>query len=346
MSIHCKCNIICKNGRKIWFKKNDNLRIMVNCNQSCSKEELRQEVSTQQIYRVRQRAKKANEGSWVKQYNKLGQCVEVLKEFNPGSTIVLKTQMRGNIFLIAYVIVDIENQNTWESFIEILKEDLGMENSHGYAFITDKQKGLGNAIQSLMPNEEHGHCLRHLCNNFKKKHIGLALKQTLWDAARSTSIPWWQAIMEKLTNKDLEAYKWLNTKPANNWSMSHFKEEFKCDILQNNLCEAFHGAITKVKDKPILIMLRVIMKDLIFRMANRRLPGDALAKMDLCGIPCAHAMTCIPRKHQDPHIYVGDCYKQATYLRAYSPIITPTLTPDQWPNHFKSPLNRGRPWSF
>lgn len=122
-----------------------------------------------------------------------------------------------------------------------MKEYLGMENSHGYAFITDKLKDLGNAIQSLMPNAEHRYCVRYLYNNFKKKHSGLALKQTLWDATRSTSIPWWQAIMEKLKNEDLEAYKWLNTKPANNWIRSHFKEEFKCNILLNNLCEAFIG---------------------------------------------------------------------------------------------------------
>ncbi|KAM1180178.1 hypothetical protein ACFX13_019610 [Malus domestica] len=76
--------------------------------------------------------------------------------------------------------------------------------------------------------------------------------------------------MEKLKNEDFKAYKWLNTKPANNWSRSHFKEEIKCDILLNNLCEAFNGAIAKARDKPILTMLRMIMKYLMVRMANRR----------------------------------------------------------------------------
>lgn len=56
-----------------------------------------QVVSTQQIYRAWQKAKKANKGSWVEQYNKLGQYVEVLKETNPSSTVVLKTQMRGHV---------------------------------------------------------------------------------------------------------------------------------------------------------------------------------------------------------------------------------------------------------
>ncbi|XP_070669037.1 uncharacterized protein [Malus domestica] len=105
----------CKNGRRIWFKKNDDVRIRVNYENGCPfllygdpdwaieafkaavKRDYGQEVLIQQIYRARQRAEKANKGSWVKQYNKLGQYVEVLKETNLGSAVVLKIQMRGNV---------------------------------------------------------------------------------------------------------------------------------------------------------------------------------------------------------------------------------------------------------
>ncbi|KAB2609016.1 hypothetical protein D8674_012184 [Pyrus ussuriensis x Pyrus communis] len=303
--IHCKSNP----GfftYKIWFKKNDNVRIRVNS---------------------RQRAEKVKKGSWVEQYNKLGQYVEVLKETNLGSTVVLKTQMKGNVYRFQRIYIS-----------------------------------LGNAIQSLMSNAEDKHCVRHLYNNFKKKHI----------------IPWWQAIMEKLKNEDLEAYKWLNTKPANNWSRSHFKEEFKC----------FQGAIAKARDKPIL--LKMIMKDLmkiidklkqnggyciatltenmkyqVGTMSKKKFDVDLATrkctckKWDLCGIPCALAIAYILRK-QNPYMYMDDCYKQAAYLRAYSHVITPMPTPDQWPNHVvtstsnspgskkrvKSPPKRGRPWRF
>ncbi|KAB2608792.1 hypothetical protein D8674_011960 [Pyrus ussuriensis x Pyrus communis] len=274
--IHCKSNP----GfftYKIWFKKNDNVRIRVNS---------------------RQKVEKVNKGSWVEQYNKLGQYVEVLKETNLGSTIVLKTQMKGNI----------ENQSTWEWFIEIL-----------------------NSWQ---------------CYSISN------------DATRLILVPWWQAIMEKLKNEDLEAYK------------------------------CFQGAIAKARDKPI--SLKMIMEDLmkiidklkqdggyciatltenmkyqVGTMSKKKFDVDLATrkctckKWDLCGILCAHAIACIFRK-QDPHMYMDDCYKQAAYLRVYSLVITPMPTPDQWPNHVvistsnspgskkrvKSPPKRGRPWRF
>ncbi|XP_050125635.1 uncharacterized protein LOC126602828 [Malus sylvestris] len=358
-----------KNGRNVWFKKNDKERIraiyMKGCpfviygsrlhesttfqiktfemNHVCTRDEnvfwlnskflaeryanelmidpdwsielfrptiqkdYRQEVTTQQIYRARQRAEKLNRGTWVEQYNKLEQYAAILKQTNPGSIVFIKTQMRGDIrifqrmyicfdackigfkqgcrpvigldgyfvkgqhpgqilaavgidgnngmFPIAYAVVEIENQSTWEWFLEILIDDLSMENSATYAFITNKQKGLGNAIQRLMPNAEHRHCVRHLYNNFKKKYSGLALKQTLWEAARATTIPWWQDIMDNLQQENKDACDWLHVKPAYNWSRSHFRTYYKCDILLNNLCEAFNASIVKARDKPILTML-------------------------------------------------------------------------------------------
>ncbi|KAM1091099.1 hypothetical protein PS2_018270 [Malus domestica] len=234
-----------------------------------------------------------------------------------------------------------------------------------------------------MPNAEHRHCVRHLYNNFKKKYSGLALKQTLWEAARATTIPWWQDIMDNLQQENKDAWDWLHVKPAYNWSRSRFRTYYKCDILLNNLCEAFNASIVKARDKPILTMLQIIRKNLTVRMANRRvaalkwkgsvgpriekiieklkyesghciayLVGDmkyqvshlsgrefavdlaartcSCRRWDLCGIPCPHDIACILRKGQDVALYVDDCYKKATYLKAYAPVISPLPGQDQW----------------
>ncbi|CAL8106809.1 unnamed protein product [Prunus armeniaca] len=76
--------------------------------------------------------------------------------------------------------------------------------------MSDKQKGLGQAIRDLMHTVEHRHCVRHLHNNFKiAGHSGLALKQRLWVAARSTTIPTFEAEMEKMLSQSYAAYRWL-----------------------------------------------------------------------------------------------------------------------------------------
>ncbi|KAI5322537.1 hypothetical protein L3X38_031609 [Prunus dulcis] len=57
------------------------------------------------------------------------------------------------------------------------------------------------------------------------------------DVVRATTVPWWEAEMEKIRDLFGEAYKWLEDRPASHWSISHFKTGGMCDMLLNNLCQ-------------------------------------------------------------------------------------------------------------
>lgn len=63
----------------------------------------------------------------------------------------------NEIFPIAYGVLEIEDTKTWSWFLEIF---FRIVNGNGCVFITDKQKGLGKAIENLMPASEHRHCVR------------------------------------------------------------------------------------------------------------------------------------------------------------------------------------------
>ena len=93
--------------------------------------------------------------------------------------------------------VEKEMYKSWKWFIENLIEDLSIENDHVWTFISDKQKGLQLALDELMPNAEYRHCIRHLYNNFKLKHKGLALKNLLFEASKlqenATLIDQWRS---------------------------------------------------------------------------------------------------------------------------------------------------------
>jgi hypothetical protein len=44
------------------------------------------------------------------------------------------------IFPIALAIVEVEDTNTWKWFLSTLKEDLGIENTRPWTFMSDRQK--------------------------------------------------------------------------------------------------------------------------------------------------------------------------------------------------------------
>ncbi len=92
----------------------------------------------------------------------------------------------NQMYPIAYAIVESECRDSWAWFLKLLGADLCLHNSHGFSWISDKHKGLVDAIAEMFPHSEHRHCVKHLHNNFKVHHKSLLLKQTLWAAAKSS----------------------------------------------------------------------------------------------------------------------------------------------------------------
>ncbi|KAL6508652.1 hypothetical protein OROGR_023363 [Orobanche gracilis] len=77
----------------------------------------------------------------------------------------------NSLYPIAYAVVEKEKTDTWKWFLEYLQEDLDIpEHATNFTFMSDKQKGLINAVESLFPDAEHIFCVVHLYNNMKIHH--------------------------------------------------------------------------------------------------------------------------------------------------------------------------------
>ncbi|KAL6201483.1 hypothetical protein ACLB2K_025197 [Fragaria x ananassa] len=76
--------------------------------------------------------------------------------------------------------------------------------------------------------------------------------------------------MDEMNMVKHKAVDWFDDKNPSHWSRAFFKEETKCDILLNNLCESFNFSILLVRDKLILAMLERIRMDMMVRNTNRR----------------------------------------------------------------------------
>lgn len=106
------------------------------------------------------------------------------------------------------------------------------------------------------------------------EYKGLALKQQLKFITRTTTVPCFNEEMNKMLNMSGAIHNWLAEKYPRNRSMTHFKTFSKCDILMNNLCEAFNISILNAGDKPILAMLERIRLYIMLLMATRRITYD------------------------------------------------------------------------
>ncbi|XP_062093998.1 uncharacterized protein LOC133800035 [Humulus lupulus] len=292
-----------------------------------------------------------------------------IKGVHPGQ-LLTTVGIDGNnqMYPIAFVVVEIENKDSWSLFLDLLKVNLKIENSNHWSFITDNQTGLEQALKGLwdegVPKAKHRHCARHLEKNFNKVFRDKTLKDLLWKAAREVTIRRFEAVMLEIKSIiDEEAYNWLLATCPHHWSISHFRTQPKCDILVNNMCEGFNGtkSILATRDRPILLMLERIRMYMMQRLTKNRHSvimwesniaprvATVLEKNKLeagSHIPTKgsefmyqvmniHVIAAIWHKREDPMTYVSKWYTKEYYMKAYAQQIFPIRNQDEWPRSGK-----------
>ena len=80
--------------------------------------------------------------------------------------------------------------------------------------------------------------------------------------------------MEEIKIISLLAYDWLKDKDPKNWSRTSFKTRLICDILLNNLCEAFNSVIFGARDKHIITMLEIKRRYIGKRIETKIVEGS------------------------------------------------------------------------
>jgi hypothetical protein len=122
-------------------------------------------------------------------------------------------------------------------------------------------------FEEMFESVEHRLCLRHLYANFKKKFGGGTLiRDLMMGAAKATYIQEWEAKMKELKAIKEPAWEWLMKIPTKSWCKHAFSFYPKCDVLMNNISEAFNSTILVARDKPVLTMCEWIRSYLMNRM--------------------------------------------------------------------------------
>ncbi|KAI3509052.1 hypothetical protein L1887_24076 [Cichorium endivia] len=296
----------------------------------------------------------------------LGLDGSFMKGSYPGM-ILTAVGLDGNscTYPLAYVVVEAENINSWTWFLSCLGDDIDLHTNSNFTFVSDRQKGLLQAIGTLFPCAEHRFCLRHIHENMKLQWKGKAFKDMLWKCATTTTVQEFNHAMEEFRQLNNECYKWLKAIPAQHWSRSHFTGRAHCDGLLNNLCETINNQLRDARDQPIITCLEFIREYLMLRIvtvqkAIDKAPGPltptatitgpwmdqcvvdmihhtcSCRKWELTGIPCKHSIVAIwdmRKNKQDtglPETWVHPTYWLKTWKDMYSFKIEPINGRRMW----------------
>ncbi|XP_048498190.1 uncharacterized protein LOC125496702 [Beta vulgaris subsp. vulgaris] len=107
-----------------------------------------------------------------------------------GGQLLVAVGRDGNnqMFPIAWACVEVESTDSWGWFLQLLADDLGTSDGHGYTIMSDQQKGLLNVVSQIWPKADTRCCARHAYCNFRQVFGGgLEYKRGFWKIAKSTT---------------------------------------------------------------------------------------------------------------------------------------------------------------
>ncbi|CAH9126506.1 unnamed protein product [Cuscuta epithymum] len=135
--------------------------------------------------------------------------------------------------------------------------------------MSDRQKGILNALSTVFPNSLKRYCCRHIYANFKKKFSSELLKNTFWRACRSFDVTRSNSNMEELNSLSPQGHEWLMNVPTVCWAKHMFSKHTKCNHVTNNMTESFNNWIGNYRGMPIVRMYEEIRRK-IMRLIHKR----------------------------------------------------------------------------
>ncbi|XP_010471647.1 PREDICTED: uncharacterized protein LOC104751409 [Camelina sativa] len=313
------------------------------------------------------------------QYSRLKDYRLELLDSNEGSTVeveTLETEGGLDIFFRFYVCFA-RIKKAWcrysqpifgvdGCFLNKLQTDLNMRDGSGFTIISDRQKGLLNAVSQLLPQVEHRMCARHI----------------FWKIAKSYNSAQYTRRLEKLKMYDMGVYESVMQKNPKNCSLAFFNPTASCVDVSNNINESFNNAINVTREFSLVEMLETIRRRAMVRTDIRRKkaqrpkgkysikamekvnleqkkilnctafragPGEyevqekkstykvhmglhscTCQKWEMSGIPCCHVLKVISVKKLNQEDYISSWYLNSRWRNEYNAYIDAVRGSNFW----------------
>ncbi|GJV34033.1 elongation factor G, III-V domain-containing protein [Tanacetum coccineum] len=175
----------------------------------------------------------------------------------------------NQFFPLAWAIVETESQSSWTWFLKHLKIDIKTRDGQEWTFMSDKQKGLLNAVQELFPQAEHRLCARHIYANWYSDFRGEQLKMAFYSVAKCANEAQVNQRLDVIEDIQSGAKQSLESKDIRQWCRAFFRSCTKCDSVDNNSTEAWNFVLIGARSKPIISMNEDIREYLMQRRIQK-----------------------------------------------------------------------------
>ncbi|KAL0231170.1 hypothetical protein GEMRC1_010575 [Eukaryota sp. GEM-RC1] len=151
-------------------------------------------------------------------------------------------------------------------------------------FISDRQKGLIDAVKNKFPDSPHAFCVRHLAENVAKKCRKKPVINAVWQAARATTEAEFLIAMNLIKSLPEKAYLFLMSVGVENWTTVYFPGN-KYGHVTSNVAESLNSWIGSLGGLSIIPLLENFRRKLADWFTDRLEKGRSMQAMRQVVVP-------------------------------------------------------------
>ncbi|KAK4389584.1 hypothetical protein Sango_2295400 [Sesamum angolense] len=305
-----------------------------------------------QLYRAKKKALEQIDGSYGDSYSKLPHYAEMVRRSNHGSIVKLhynhgENDDEGDLLSSIPIVPSFKRifvglDALKKGFLQGCSPFMGFDGCHlkgpygdemlgGFAvdrpwtFMSDRQKGLLECINDMVPHASIGAC-------------------------RSYNEQGFNSAMKKIQEFKPAAAEWLMKIDVSMWARHAFPVDLKNDHVTNNIAESFNAWIGEFRGKPIMTLLEGVRTKVMNMVHKRHEKGLKWTKEMMpnilkkaneqmewsrhCNLHVASQteFEVLDKNRDNIEVYIDRSFSKEKYMMAYTHVIHPIPDVKFWKN--------------
>ncbi|KAF5731562.1 hypothetical protein HS088_TW18G00242 [Tripterygium wilfordii] len=175
------------------------------------------------------------------------------------------------LFPLAVAIVDVESDENWMWFMSELRKLLGVntDNMPRLTILSERHKGIVEAVETHFPSACHGFCLRYVSENFRDTFKNTKLVTIFWNAVYALTAVEFESKISEMIEISQDVIPWFQHFPPQLWAVAYF-EGVRYGHFMLGVTELLYNWALECHERPIVQMMEHIRHQLTTWFHDRR----------------------------------------------------------------------------
>ncbi|KAJ1413815.1 Zinc finger, PMZ-type [Sesbania bispinosa] len=242
-------------------------------------------VSYMQAWRGKERSMAALHGTFEEGYRLLPAYCEQIRKTNPGSIASVVATGQENCFQRLFIsyrasiygfinacrpLLELDRAHLKGKYLE-LRKLLGVntDNMPRLTILSERKKGMVEAVETHFPSASHGFCLRYVSENFRDTFKNTKLVNIFWNAVYALTAAEFENKITEMIEISQDVISWFQHFPPYLWAVAYF-DGVRYGHFTLGVTELLYNWALECHELPVVQMMEHIRQQMVSWFNDRQ----------------------------------------------------------------------------